>query len=494
MAPLSTSSPFARSNVLPSALGALSGVASLALAIVGALALSDLAQGHLSSGAWLLVGALAGRGLMGMLVEEFAAKRTTRSLRLLRRRVPLLLVRPRPMHEAQSDLAWAIEQAAGADELTRLRANAGASMVGLGVIFVTGGALALGIATALLVLAVPLYQRAGRRSEVLASEYQRRRTQLEERQLQVLRHAPELRGLGAVEYGAREIGAYSDREHQAALSAIRVALQSSLVTEFISGVSIGLVAMVVGFGLLGGRLSLARALIAVFATSELFGAIRRYGVEFHRRDDAARAAALLTTAPERTKTEGSVVELSAVVTSANAEPLTLRVEPGDRVVISGPSGVGKTTLLETLLGWRDALAGEVTRPATGLGVIQPTTRVLSGTLRENLTLGSDVDDVSVTALLGELGLDGERFVDLSRPLLPDGRGLSDGERVRILLARALLADAKTLVIDDVAGLFDETTRTLVRRALEVRPSLTVIEASVDRPLLTRPTLRVELAP
>ncbi|HUY43471.1 MAG TPA: ATP-binding cassette domain-containing protein [Acidimicrobiales bacterium] len=494
MAALSAPSPFAKSNLLPTAVGGVSGVASLALALMGAYALSELAQGRLTSGAWLLVSTLAGRGLMSMMVEEFSATRSARSLRLSRRRVPSLLKRPRPMHEAQSDLAWALEQAAGADELTRLRANAGASMLGLVVIFVSGGAIAFGIAAALLLLAIPLYRRAGRRSEVLATEYQRRRAQLEERQLQVLRHSPELRGLGAVQYGAREIGAYSDREHQAALSAIRVALQSSLVTEFISGVSIGLVAMVVGFGLLGGRLSLAKALIAVFATSELFGAIRRYGVEFHRREDAARAAALLTVPPERTSADGSALALNAVVTFMNAPPLTLRVQPGDRVVISGPSGAGKTTLLETLLGWREALSGEVTRPAAGVGVIQPSTPVLSGTLRENLTLGSEIDDATVMILLGELGLRGERFADLARPLLPDGRGLSDGERVRILLARALLADASTLVIDDVAGLFDETTRELIRRALEVRPSLTVIEASVDRPLLTRPSLRVELAP
>lgn len=487
-------SPLVRPHLLSTAVGALSGVANLAIALVGALALSELAQGRLSKGAWLLVGTLAGRGVTSVVLEEYSAKRRARALHLLRRKVPSLLTRPRRAREAQSDLAWALEQAASAEELTRLRASAGASMVGLVVIYLSAGALPLGIAIALLLLAVPLYQRAGRRSEVLASEYQRRRTQLEERQLQVLRHAPELRGLGAVDYGAREIGAYSEREHQAALSAIRVALQSSLVTEFISGVSIGLVAMVVGFGLLGGRISLVRALVAVFATSELFGAIRRYGVEFHRREDASRAADVLSSALEHPNAEGPVIDLQAVVTLMQAAPITLRVQPGDRVVISGPSGVGKTALLETLLGWRDALSGQVTRPGSGVGVIQATTRVLSGSLRDNLTLGRPIGDDTVRSVLAELGLGGERFDDLSQVLLPDGRGLSDGERVRLLLARAILADATTLVIDDVAGLFDESTRDRVRVALDARPSITVIEASVDRPLLSWPTLRVELAP
>ncbi|MDE3222482.1 MAG: hypothetical protein KGL79_03510, partial [Acidobacteriota bacterium] len=78
--------------------------------------------------------------------------------------------------------------------------------------------------------------------------------------------------------------------------------------------------------------------------------------------------------------------------------------------------------------------------------------------------------------------------------LADGRGLSDGERIRVVLARALLQGVATLVIDDVAGLLDETSRQAVRRALERRTTLTIIEASVDRPLLTSPTLHLEMSP
>jgi ATP-binding cassette, subfamily C, bacterial CydD len=94
-----------------------------------------------------------------------------------------------------------------------------------------------------------------------------------------------------VEYGANEIAAISDSEHAIAMRAIRVALESSLVTEFLSGVSIGLVAMVVGFALLGGRITLEHALIAVLVTSEIFTHVRRYGVEFHRREDSERSLA-----------------------------------------------------------------------------------------------------------------------------------------------------------------------------------------------------------
>ena len=219
------------------------------------------------------------------------------------------------------------------------------------------------ITVALLGIAVPLYQRAGRRSEAMAVQYQERRASLEARQLEVLQHAPELRALGAVTYGANEIAAISDSEHSLALRAIRVALESSLVTEFLSGVSIGLVAMVVGFGLLGGRISLLRALIAVLVTSELFSQVRRFGVEFHRRDDAQRARQLLESlalAPRHLSNDDLLV-VEDLVTEAHDDRPSLRVRRGDRIIITGPSGVGKTTLLYTLLEWRSAKSGATQR-------------------------------------------------------------------------------------------------------------------------------------
>lgn len=491
---MSSTSPLEKGVLLASGVGALASFVNLALSIIGAVALSDLARGDLARGGWLLVSVLVARGLVAVALDEWSARRGATTRAQLRHQLPSLLSRPRPTNDAQSDLAWAIEQSALADDLTRLRASAGASIVAIIVIFFSAGWLASVITVGLLGLAVPLYRRAGRRSEALATEYQRRRVQLEERQLEILRHAPELRGLGAVDYGAREIAAYSDREHDAALRAIRVALESSLVTEFLSGVSIGLVAMVVGFGLLEGRLSLTRALIAVFATSDLFGAIRRYGVEFHRRDDAARAEVVLRrgTLPEIDRAD--LFELREVVTAASTRPVNLRVERGARVVVTGSSGAGKTTLLETMLGWRAVVSGEVLRPASRVGVIQPTMTLLSGTLRENLSLGASVSDRTLRERLDELGLRGERFDDLSSELLADGRGLSDGERVRVLLARAFVAEVATLFIDDVAGLFDEATRGLVRAALTVRPELAIVEASVDRPLIVSPSARVELTP
>lgn len=478
------------------ALGVLASLVSLALAGVSALALNDLAHREVGPGVFLLIGAVAARGASTGALEEWgdaAAARLRAAWRATL--VAHLRVPRREGQRARGDLSLAIEHAAESPSLERLRASAASSLLGVIVIFWASGWLGLVITLGLLALAAPLYQRAGRRSEAMAQEYQARRLALESRQLEILQHAPELRALGAVNYGADEIAAISDSEHTLALRAIRVALESSLVTEFLSGVSVGLVAMVVGFGLLEGHLSLVRALVAVLVTAELFSQVRRYGVEFHRRDDADRALETLDAlANERSGAFDDLLFAEDLVTEAHPRSVSLHLRNGDRLSVTGPSGIGKTTLLQTLVGWRPSLRGTSQMGSTSVGYVSVESALLSGSLRDNLILGADIPDQTVRDRLHSLGLVGARFDDLDAELLSDGRGLSSGERVRLILARALLAGASLLVLDDVAGVLDAGVREQVRDALAREENLAIIEATVDTPLLATPSQRIELRP
>ena len=476
----------------------LLGAVNAALAITGAVflavALTYLARGRVVDGLWLLLGVLALRWLLSTALNQWAEHAAS----VLRARWRATLVRhftrPQPERErARGDLALAIEQAADDPMLTLLETSAAAALAALAVLFWAGGWLSLLITVALLLGAVPLYRRAGRRSEASALDYQRRRAVLESRQLELLHHTTELRALGAVEYGANEIAAISDSEHAIAMRAIRVALESSLVTEFLSGVSIGLVAMVVGFALLGGRISLEHALIAVLVTSEIFTQVRRYGVEFHRREDSQRSLEVLDHVDASMTSSVELLEASDLVTAANERPISFTLTRGQSLLVTGPSGAGKTTLLDTLVGWRAPSAGAVTRADLGIGHVSVESALVSGSLRDNLTLGRSIPDDEVRAHLSALGLVGPRFDDLETTLLADGRGISTGEKVRLVLIRSLLAAPEVLVIDDVAGVLDDDGRRRVRDVLAHQRSLAMVEATVDTPLLVDVTFRIELA-
>jgi ABC-type transport system involved in cytochrome bd biosynthesis fused ATPase/permease subunit len=469
---------------------------SLGLAMLLAVGLTDIAHRSFASGLMVLATVLVARWLLSSALGEWSAH-ASRSIKLQwRSRTVSLMRMPRLEGErGRGDVALAIEHAADGPSLELLATSARLSPLGLILVFWSVGWLSTLITVGLMALAVPLYQRAGKRSEVLAAEFQERRTLLEGRQLELLDHAPELRALGAVNYGADEIAAISNSENSIAMRAIRVALESSLVTEFLSGVSIGLVAMVVGFSLLDGHVQLEHALIAVLVTSDIFVSIRRFGSEFHRRENATKSTALLqdNAGPQNAVKGGPLFSAKDLITEACDQAVSFQVGPGDRLLVTGPSGCGKTTLLETLVGWRPPRLGDAEHAVGIIGYVSVESSLLSGSLWDNLALGREVSRDSVVTLLDELGLDAPRFHDLDAMLLADGRGLSSGERVRLALARSLIGGVDVLVLDDIAGVMDEATRDKVRQRLEREERVAIVEATVDAPLLVSPTQHIELA-
>ncbi len=462
----------------------------LGLALLSAAAIALLAQGRVAQGVGLLALVVLGRLLSVASADTFTARWAARVRTYYRHVVPTLLEHPRESRGANADVAMAIEDASALPGLDVLAASARTAALGLVVVVVAAGFLSAGIVVALLALAVPLYVRAGRRSQSVEGEYRLRRALLESRQLEVIAHAPDLRALGAIDFAANEIGAISDSEHAIVERAVRVSLSSSLVTEFLAGVSVGLVAMVAGFSLLHGTISLVRALIGVLVTGELFLHVRRYGVAFHRRENAREALSLLSArAGGEFEDEGPLIEATDLRTVVGETRVDLRVDAGTHVLVTGPSGCGKPTLLRTLLGWTPPREGQVRRRRARVAHVSAESPLLSRSLWDNVALGFEHDRGDVRALLDSLGLSGARFSDLDSALEADGRGLSSGERVRLVLARGLLAGAELLVLDDVAGVLDESNRERVRRVIE-DAGVAVIEATVDTPLLKDASLVV----
>jgi ATP-binding cassette subfamily C protein CydC len=169
----------------------------------------------------------------------------------------------------------------------------------------------------------------------------------------------------------------------------------------------------------------------------------------------------------------------------------LRLEPGRRVAIVGESGAGKTTIVELLLRFVDPEEGRVTLGGRDLreyrqedvrraiAVAGQEAHLFSTSIRENVRLGraDATDDELEDALRRARILDWvETLPDRLATLVgEEGRELSGGQRQRIALARALLADAPVLVLDEPTSHLDpETAEGLLDDVLDAADGRTVL--------------------
>ena len=152
--------------------------------------------------------------------------------------------------------------------------------------------------------------------------------------------------------------------------------------------------------------------------------------------------------------------------------------------MTGPSGGGKTTLIERLLGLRDPVAGEWRVGGEDLAVIAPggtrplfayaaqDVRLLDASVRENLTLAApDASEAMLWTALEDAALaDRVRAAPegLDMAAGPDGANLSSGERRRLGLARAYLRPAPWLILDEPTEGLDAATEALVLERLARR--------------------------
>ncbi|MER7955827.1 ABC transporter ATP-binding protein [Streptomyces sp. NPDC096030] len=171
------------------------------------------------------------------------------------------------------------------------------------------------------------------------------------------------------------------------------------------------------------------------------------------------------------------------------DDLDLTVEDGEHIAVVGPSGIGKSTLLQVAAGLLTPDRGEPLLSGRPIGrypspelaalrtLIPQEAYVFSGTLLDNLCYlrpdarRSDVDD-SVRALSLEPLV--ERVGGLDRPVRPDA--LSLGERQLIALARAHLSPAPLLLLDEATCHMDPVAESRAEHALRARPGTLVVVA------------------
>jgi ATP-binding cassette subfamily B protein len=158
------------------------------------------------------------------------------------------------------------------------------------------------------------------------------------------------------------------------------------------------------------------------------------------------------------------------------------IKPGQKVAIVGPTGAGKTTIVNLLMRFYEIKSGSITIDGVDIrrmsrhdvralfGMVLQDTWLYEGSVRENITYGSEdkpFDDVISAAKLSQT----HHFIEslsgsYDFELLENGSNVSQGQRQLLTITRAMLADRPMLILDEATSSVDTRTEVLIQHAME----------------------------
>ena len=323
--------------------------------------------------------------------------------------------------------------------------------------------------------------------------------------------ADRLRGLSTLKlYGraqaeAQSVVAASDALRQRTMSVLRIAFLSSAVLEFFAALGVAGVAVYIGLTYLGfldvrwSPLTLQAGLFCLLMAPEVYAPLRQFAAHYHDRATALAAltqiAVLYDGLPQADAEDvsalrgqpahagkGAVVTVEGLRAEAPGrgqpvlENAALVLAPGEHVALMGPSGVGKSTLIEAVARLRPA-SGEIRIDGLPLAqwdeaalrqrvaLIGQRPQLLAGLIADNIRLGqpgatdAQVQDAARRACVLEFTQDLPHGLDTA--LGSRGHGLSGGQAQRVALARLFLRDPGLILLDEPTAHLDEATQARV---------------------------------
>ncbi|MCK9512156.1 MAG: thiol reductant ABC exporter subunit CydD [Pigmentiphaga sp.] len=358
-----------------------------------------------------------------------------------------------------------------------------------------------------------------------------------------LRGLATIRALDAVADTASDLGERAQSLRRRIMAVLRIAFLSSAVLELFAALGVALVAVYVGFHLLGqldfgtwrGKLNLGEALFVLLLAPAFFEPLRDLAAAWHDRASGLAAmqqlAALrqkglplrgdaLAAAPEPVQAAGARAYRPPAIEFDNVgfrhddrRPAILRdfhlsVASGEHVALVGPSGAGKSTLLALAAGLLPAQQGGIAIGGLALdddhaaalrrrmAWISQRPHIFAGSLLRNITLDRDIPPERLEQALHLAALDDLVARRGNAMLAEGGAGLSGGELLRLAIARAAVdPDADLILADEPTAHLDrDTARDITERLFHLAHGKTLLVATHDPVLAKRAKRMVVLKP
>ena len=505
---------YARSARRYIAATAVAGMVTAALVVAQAFLVSGPVSSVISDGAGpasvrrlvvALGGVMAARALVVLLQELHAHRSATGTIIELRRLVLEHAARLGPRWQALHGAGTATLLTRGLDDLepyfTRYLPQLvlAATVTPATVLVLITQDWPAAVAVVCTLPLIPIFMiLIGRMTQSVSQERLEAMQVLGDQVLDLISGLPTLKALGREQGPAKKVRSLGRAYRRTTMSTLRIAFLSGAVLEFITTLSVAIIAVEVGFRLVAGRMDLFTGLLVLMVAPEVYQPLRQVGFQFHASANGVAAAeavfeVLETPVPERGNLPApdlrtATIELDAISVAARGTwapaDLSTTIRPGSLVALTGPSGAGKTTTTQVLLGLLPADRGQVrvvpgpgaaSQEAVDLGEIAPATwweQIAWVPQRPTITPGTVLSNVLVDAPNGSAagGVPGEleeaaRATGFDEVVadLPQGWetvvgsggvGLSVGQRQRLALTRALCSTAPLVFMDEPTAHLD----------------------------------------